>query len=56
MANPLTGPSVLKDIIHPQFHQNNFPEELFIKNELGIKLDKGTSSDISTRFNLTYNR
>lgn len=43
MANPLTGPSALRDIINPQFHQNNFPEELFIKNELGIKLDKGTA-------------
>lgn len=41
MANPLAGPSVLRDIINPQFHQNNFPEELFIKQELGIKLDKG---------------
>ena len=41
MANPLAGPSHLRDIIRPQFHQNNFAEESFIKNELGLKLDKG---------------
>ena len=41
MDNPLAGPSPLRDIVNPQFHQNNFPEELFIKTELGIKLDKG---------------
>lgn len=40
-TNPLAGPSALKDIVHPQFHQNNFPEELYVKNELGLKLDKG---------------
>lgn len=40
-TNPLAGPSALKDIVLPQFHQNNFPEELYIKNELGLKLDKG---------------
>jgi hypothetical protein len=58
MANPLTGPSALRDIIHPQFHQNNFPEEVFIKNELGIKLDKGTCQSIQpqARLNLTHNR
>lgn len=37
----LAGPSQLRDIIAPQFHQNNFGEELYVKNELGIKLDKG---------------
>ena len=31
----------LQDIISPKFHQNNFEEELYIKNDLGIKLDKG---------------
>lgn len=41
VANPLAGPSSLRDIIRPQFHQNNFVEENFVKNELGIKLDKG---------------
>ncbi|KAH8825159.1 hypothetical protein DL96DRAFT_1612122 [Flagelloscypha sp. PMI_526] len=30
----------LRDIINPQFHQNNFKEEIYIKNGLGIKLDK----------------
>ena len=42
MTNPLVGPSALRDLINPQFHQNNFPEEVYIKNELGIRLDKGT--------------
>ena len=41
MTNPLVGPSALRDIVDPQFHQNNFPEELYIKNELNIRLDKG---------------
>ena len=31
----------MRDIVDPQFHQNNFPEELYIKNELNIRLDKG---------------
>lgn len=44
MVNPLVGPSALRDLINPQFHQNNFPEELYIKNELGIRLDKGNKS------------
>ena len=43
MSGPLAGPSTLKDIVHPQFHQNNFPEELYIKTDLGLKLDKGKS-------------
>ena len=41
-SDPLTGPSPLRDVVRPQFHQNNFIQELFIKNELGLKLDKGT--------------
>ena len=41
MTNPLVGPSALRDLINPQFHQNNFPEEVYIKNDLGIRLDKG---------------
>jgi cleavage and polyadenylation specificity factor subunit 4 len=41
MTNPLVGPSALRDIVDPQFHQNNFPEEIYIKNELNIRLDKG---------------
>lgn len=44
MSNPLAGPSALKDLIQPQFHQNNFSEELYIKNELGLKIDKGESN------------
>jgi hypothetical protein len=59
MANPLTGPSTLRDIINPQFHQNNFPEETFIKNELGIKLDKGMCWSVQHLFpllSLTHNR
>jgi cleavage and polyadenylation specificity factor subunit 4 len=47
-ADPLVGPSPLRDIINPQFHQNNFPEENFIKSELGIKLDKGTDPVFET--------
>ena len=37
-------PIALQDIVSPKFHQNNFSEESFIKNELGIELDKGTPS------------
>ena len=40
-ANPLGVHSPLRDIINPQFHQNNFVVEDFIKTNLGIKLDKG---------------
>ncbi|KAG6875152.1 hypothetical protein C0992_004963, partial [Termitomyces sp. T32_za158] len=43
-TNPLVGPSPLKDIIHPQFYQNNFSIEHYIKSELTVKLDKGKSS------------
>jgi cleavage and polyadenylation specificity factor subunit 4 len=50
MTNPLVGPSALRDLIHPQFHQNNFPEEVYIKNELGIRLDKGTAQFITLDF------
>ncbi|KAF8237759.1 hypothetical protein L208DRAFT_1388677 [Tricholoma matsutake] len=39
-ANPLIAPSPLRDVINPQFYQNNFPAEVYVKNELGIKLDK----------------
>ena len=45
-SNPLAGPSPLRDIVRPQFHQNNFAQELFIKNELGLKLDKGMGSRV----------
>lgn len=45
-SNPLTGPSPLRDIVRPQFHQNNFAQELFIKNELGLKLDKGMGTRV----------
>ncbi|KAG6333658.1 hypothetical protein ID866_5428 [Astraeus odoratus] len=51
MTNPLAGPSALKDLIQPQFHQNNFQEELFVKNELGLKLDKGKYLSIIPEFN-----
>ena len=40
-------PTALQDIISPKFHQNNFSEESYIKNELGIKLDKGTRPSTS---------
>jgi cleavage and polyadenylation specificity factor subunit 4 len=42
-ANPLAGPSPLRDVINPQFHQINFSVEPYIKNDLGVKLDKGGS-------------
>lgn len=38
----------LQDIISPKFHQNNFAEELYIKNDLGIKLDKGSCPTSNT--------
>lgn len=41
IANPLVGPSYLRDILDPQFHQNNSNVETYVKTELGIKLDKG---------------
>lgn len=40
-VNSLAGPSALRDVISPQFHQNNFPAETHIKADLGLKLDKG---------------
>ncbi|KAF9569663.1 hypothetical protein CPC08DRAFT_677288 [Agrocybe pediades] len=40
MASILAGPSALRDIINPQFHQNNFPVETHIKTDLGLKLDR----------------
>ncbi|KAJ7631005.1 hypothetical protein FB45DRAFT_917190 [Roridomyces roridus] len=39
-TSPLVAPSSLRDAVHPQFHQNNFPAEIYIKTDLGIKLDK----------------
>ncbi|KAK7058890.1 RNA-binding component of cleavage and polyadenylation factor [Paramarasmius palmivorus] len=36
----IAGPSTLRDVVNPQFHQNNFHAESFAKVELGIKLDK----------------
>jgi cleavage and polyadenylation specificity factor subunit 4 len=46
-ANLLVGPSPLRDVIDPQFYQNNFPAEVYIKTELGVKLDKGKLDDPS---------
>jgi hypothetical protein len=51
VANPLFGQSALGDIVHPQFHQTNFPAETFIKNELGIKLDQGLDHLFAARHN-----
>jgi cleavage and polyadenylation specificity factor subunit 4 len=47
VANPILSQPALRDIVHPQFHQNNFPAETYIKNELGIKLDKGMARVIA---------
>lgn len=41
MQDPLAGASPLKDIVRPQFHQVNLRAENFIKNTIGLKLDKG---------------
>jgi cleavage and polyadenylation specificity factor subunit 4 len=35
-------PANVRDILRPQFHQNNFSAEHFIKHELGLKLDTGS--------------
>ncbi|KAL5534256.1 hypothetical protein ACEPAG_718 [Sanghuangporus baumii] len=40
MQDPLAGASTLRDIIRPQFHQVNLSAENFIKNTIGLKLDK----------------
>ncbi|RXW24746.1 hypothetical protein EST38_g1102 [Candolleomyces aberdarensis] len=52
-TNPLAAPSALKDVINPQFHQNNFPAEFFAKTNLGLKLDKGPFSLVLGAFVLT---
>ncbi len=54
-ANPLAGPSALRDVIHPQFHQNNFPAEVHIKVDLGVKLDKGIQSSLPLSFSYSDN-
>ena len=43
-SDPLSHPSELRDLVKPQFHQVNLAVEAFVKNELGVKLDKGDSS------------
>ena len=49
MQDPLAGPSALRDIIKPQFHQVNLSAEYYVKKELGIKLDKCMKSSLSTK-------
>ena len=41
MQDPLAGPSALRDIIRPQFHQVNLSAEDFAKTTIGLKLDTG---------------
>ena len=41
MQDPLAGPSALRDIIRPQFHQVNLNAEDFVKTTIGLKLDTG---------------
>ena len=41
MQDPLAGPSALRDIIRPQFHQVNLSAEDFVKTTIGLKLDTG---------------
>jgi cleavage and polyadenylation specificity factor subunit 4 len=50
-TSPLTVPGPLQDIIKPRFHQVLLPAEVFIKNELGLKLDKGAFSSVANQFN-----
>lgn len=53
-TNPLTVPGPLQDIVKPHFHQVLLPAELFIKNDLGLKLDKGTFFSLLNLFNLIF--
>lgn len=46
MQDPLAGPSSLRDIVRPQFHQVNLTAESFVKDKLGVKLDKGLGSHL----------
>jgi cleavage and polyadenylation specificity factor subunit 4 len=52
-TNPLTVPGPLQDIVKPHFHQVLLPAESFIKNDLGLKLDKGNVLDLLTVKNST---
>ncbi|KAJ3490578.1 hypothetical protein NLI96_g1357 [Meripilus lineatus] len=54
MTNLLAGPSALRDIIRPQFHQNNFEEEKFVKHELGVKLDRGMTLLPAYNYDCSY--
>ncbi|KAF8707730.1 Zinc finger C-x8-C-x5-C-x3-H type (and similar), partial [Rhizoctonia solani] len=38
-SDPLTQNPSLADVVHPDFHQVNSTVELYIKNQLGLKLD-----------------
>lgn len=42
IANPLAAPGPLQDIVKPHFHQVSLPAESYIKNEILLKLDKGS--------------
>lgn len=48
--------TTLQDIISPKFHQNNFLEEQHVKNDLGIKLDKGMygPTNVTTKLMLKH--
>ncbi|CAE6423754.1 unnamed protein product [Rhizoctonia solani] len=37
--DPLTQNPLLADVVHPDFHQVNSTVELYIKNQVGLKLD-----------------
>lgn len=50
----LITPGPLQDILRPHLHQISLPAELYIKNELNLKLDKGmVFSYLSLTFFLT---
>lgn len=44
LAAMMELPPEVRDVVRPDFHHVNLDVENYIKSELGIKLDKGTSS------------
>lgn len=40
-SDPLVQNPTLSDVVHPDFHQVNSTVEIYIKNQLGLKLDTG---------------
>jgi hypothetical protein len=42
--DPLAQSPALAEVVHPDFHQVNPAVEIYIKNQLGLKLDTGAFS------------